>query len=122
MPISKRASGASPTWWRATPESFQRVISLRVTGELVEWRGPAPYHFVRIEGALADEIRDVAREVTYGWGMIPVEVLSRGAAWTTSLWPRTGGYMLPVKDAARSALALELGDPVDVELVVVSRR
>ena len=98
------------------------MISLRVTGELVEWRGPAPYHFVRIDGATADEIRDVAREVTYGWGMIPVEVSSRGTTWTTSLWPRTGGYMLPVKDIARSALALELGDLVDVELVVVSRR
>ena len=125
MPISKRASHASPTSWRATPEKPDHslvVIELTVSGELVEWRGPAPFHFIRIEGALAVEIRDVDREVTYGWGMIPVEVRLADDVFTTSLWPRHGGYMLPVKDAVRKVANLALGDPVKVTLEVVSRR
>ena len=97
------------------------MLTIRVTGELVEWRGPAPFHFVRIEGSLADEIRDISREVTYGWGMVPVLVSFREQRWTTSLWPRHGGYMLPVRDAVRHATALELGDEVDLELEIVAR-
>lgn len=98
------------------------MLTVHVTGELVEWRGPAPFHFVRIEGALADEIRDIAKEVTYGWGMIPVVVSHRDQQWTTSLWPRQGGYMVPVRDAVRHATGLELGDVVELELEVVARR
>jgi Domain of unknown function (DUF1905) len=41
-----------------------------------------------------------------------------GTTWTTSLFPKNGGYVLPVKDAVREAESLDIGDTVRVRLVV----
>ena len=95
-------------------------MRFRFTGELVYWRGPSPFHFVALPPGDAAEIRSVATLVTYGWGVIPVEAAIDGIEFTTSLFPRHGGYLLPVKDRVRLALALELGDAVEVELAVRS--
>ena len=48
-------------------------MELTVTGAVWEWRGPAPYHFVTVTDDEAEEIQDVADQVSYGWGMIPVK-------------------------------------------------
>mgnify|MGYP001493753243 CR=1 FL=1 len=45
---------------------------MEVTGEVWHWRGPAPFHFVTVPGPQAEEIAAIARDVTYGWGMVPV--------------------------------------------------
>jgi hypothetical protein len=63
-------------------------------------------------------IRDVAALVTYGWGVIPVAARIRGTNWTTSLFPRDGRYLVPVKDAVRREERLELGDVVPVSLTL----
>jgi hypothetical protein len=63
----------------------------------------------------------VASLVTYGWGAIPVSVRIGETAWTTSLFPRNGRYLLPLKDAVRMAEDLALGDTVDVELIIQLR-
>ena len=88
----------------------------KIRAKVFEWRGPAPFHFVAITGEVADEIRDVAAAVTYGWGMIPVECLIGKTNFTTSLWPKKGDYYLPLKDAVRSAENIRLGSPISVEL------
>jgi hypothetical protein len=93
-------------------------MDLEFSGPLFSWRGPAPYHFVAVPEDEADELRDAAVYVTYGWGMIPVSGRIGGTDFTTSLWPREGGYVVPVKDAVRRAEALELGDEVTVLLHV----
>lgn len=67
------------------------------------------------------EISDVASLVTYGWGAIPVTVRIGETAWTTSLFPRNGRYVVPLKDAVRKAEDLALGDTVDVELIIQLR-
>ena len=90
------------------------------SGELIHWRGPSPFHFIALPLAEAGEIRSVANLVTYGWGVIPVEAVIDGVEFTTSLFPRDGGYLLPVKDRVRLVLGLELGDVVEVELAVRS--
>ncbi|MCV2392876.1 DUF1905 domain-containing protein [Actinotalea sp. M2MS4P-6] len=92
-----------------------------VTGEIWHWRGPAPFHFVTVPEPQAAEIAAIARDVTYGWGMIPVELRVGRTRWTTSLWPREGGYVVPIKDAVRAAEHLELGDTVTVHLEVAPR-
>ena len=51
----------------------------------------------------ADEIQDVAAAITYGWGMIPVAVTIGATTWTTSLWPKDGRYVVPLKDKIRNA-------------------
>jgi Domain of unknown function (DUF1905) len=38
--------------------------------------------------------------------------------WTTSLFPKDGRYVVPVKAWVRKAEGLELGDPVTVRLAV----
>lgn len=94
-------------------------MDLEFSGELYHWRGPAPHHFVRLPDDLAEELAEVAAAVTYGWGMVPVDVVVGGSRWTTSLWPKDGGYVLPMKASVRRAEAIELGDRVDVRLHVV---
>lgn len=86
------------------------------TGIVIEWRGPAPYHFVALPDWVAEQVAQVARAVTYGWGVIPVEAVVGRTTWTTSLFPREGGYLLPVKDAVRDAETIGLGDTVAITL------
>ena len=56
--------------------------------------------------------------MTYGWGMIPVEVRIGSTRWTTSLFPKDGGYVVPLKDLVRNAEAIDVGDTVTVRLTV----
>ena len=56
--------------------------------------------------------------MTYGWGMIPVTVRLGGTEWTTSLWPKDGRYVVPLKDWVRAAEGVELGDEVTIRLTV----
>jgi hypothetical protein len=96
-------------------------MDLEFSGPMFEWRGPAPYHFVGVPEDEAEELREAAAYVTYGWGMIPVRVRSGATEWETSLFPKDGGYVLPVKDAVRRAEELDEGDTVEVRLTVASR-
>jgi hypothetical protein len=86
--------------------------------ELWFWRGPAPFHFLTVPEPAAEAIAEVANEVTYGWGMIPVSVIIGDTSWSTSLWPKDSGYILPVKSAVRRAEGIELGDVVAVRMTV----
>lgn len=94
------------------------AIELAFAGELWYWRGPAPYHFVSVPPDGAGRIRAIAADVTYGWGMIPVSVRIGESAWETALWPKDGGYVVPIKDRYRKAEQLSLGDTIAVELTV----
>jgi hypothetical protein len=93
-------------------------LRLAFTGELWYWRGPAPYHFISVPPDGVRAIKAVAAAVTYGWGMIPAELRIGASRWSTALWPKDGGYVIPIKDRYRLAERLALGDPVDVELTV----
>ncbi len=92
-------------------------VELSFSGEVVWWRGPAPFHFVALPTQQAARLRAVAARVTYGWGCIPATVTLGSTTFTTSIFPRDGGFLVPVKVAARRAEGVELGD--DVALVVV---
>ncbi|MEO3925216.1 DUF1905 domain-containing protein [Micromonosporaceae bacterium B7E4] len=87
-------------------------------GVVWEWRGPSPYHFVTVPRESADVVRESASAVTYGWGMVPVEVRLGRSRWRTSLFPKDGGYVLPLRDAVRNKEGIALGDIVRVRLVV----
>lgn len=94
-------------------------MELEFTGEVIEWRGPPPYFYVVIPEAESDAIAAVATAFTYGWGAIPVRAVVAGTAFSTSLFPRHGGYLLPLKDAVRRPAGIGLGDLVAVELTLV---
>lgn len=95
------------------------VLAFDFSGEVFHWRGPAPYHFVALPEEDAAAVQDVAREVTYGWGVIPARAVIGGTQWSTSLFPKDGGFLLPVRVSVRKAEGIALGDPVDVRLAVV---
>lgn len=60
------------------------------TSEVIEWRGPAPYHFVPVPEDESADVREVAALATYGWGVIPVEARIGEVSFTTSLFPGAG--------------------------------
>jgi hypothetical protein len=94
------------------------ALDLTFSGVFWYWRGPAPFHFITVPPDVARAIHGVAADVTYGWGMIPVRVRIGASVWETALWPKDGGYVVPVKDAFRKAEGLVLGDTVNVELAI----
>ncbi len=95
-------------------------MELEFDGEIIWWRGPAPFHYIRVPDDEAAAIADIAPGVTYGWGVIPVTVLIGASEFTTSLFPKDGGYLVPVKAAIRTAEGLSLGDVVTVRLRIAA--
>jgi hypothetical protein len=93
-------------------------MELRFRGEMIYWRGPSPFTFVRIPEAESDDIAEIASMVTYGWGAIPVNARIGKTDFYTALFPKDGVYLLPVRVAVRRAEGVDVGDLVDVELEV----
>lgn len=93
-------------------------MRLEFSGEVWFWRGPSPFHFVTVPPAQSELIADLSASVTYGWGMIPCEVILGDTRWTTSLWPKDGGYIVPLKADVRRAEGVEVGDDVDLVVTV----
>ena len=93
-------------------------IQFEFSGEMWPWRGPAPYHFVTVPDEVSSVINELSSVLTYGWGVIPVSVRIGETEFTTSLFPKDGGYAVPIKDAVRKAEDLTDGDEIDVELTI----
>jgi hypothetical protein len=96
-------------------------VSLAFSARLIEWRGPAPFVFAPIPERLTPEVRFAAHEASYGWGCVPVTATIGATMFTTSLFPRGGGYLLPIKVAVQRAEAIGIGDEVAVEFTVRER-
>ena len=54
--------------------------------------------------------------MSYGWGMIPVTAQIGRTGWKTSIFPKDGRYVVPVKAPVRKAEGLDVGDTVTVRL------
>lgn len=93
-------------------------MQLGFSGEVWHWKGPAPWYFVTVPDQESAALESASGLVTYGWGMIPVRARIGRTGWTTSLWPRDGRYVVPIKAVIRRAERIDLGDVVDVELTV----
>jgi hypothetical protein len=93
-------------------------MHLEFSGDVWFWRGPSPYHFVTVPDEECAELEMASPFVSYGWGMIPVSARIGETVWTTSLFPKDGGYVVPVKDAVRKAERLDIGDTVTIEVDV----
>ncbi|MFB6816726.1 DUF1905 domain-containing protein [Streptomyces sp. NPDC056347] len=88
------------------------------TGHVVEWRGPSPFYFVPLPEEQAADVREVASMATYGWGVVPVEARIGAVVFGTSLFPKDGGYLLPLRKAVRAPERLAAGDEVSVRMSV----
>lgn len=94
---------------------------MRITfdGKIFYWRGPAPHYFVSVPEEQSLDLKAISGFVTYGWGMIPVRVQIGGSQWTTSLFPKDGRYLVPIRLNIRKAEDLEVDDEVTVQLEVI---
>ena len=93
-------------------------LELEFDGPIWFWRGPAPWYFVTVPDQGCRELRAAAAVVSYGWGMVPVTASIERTRWVTSLWPKDGRYIVPIKASVRKTERLELDDTVRVRLTV----
>lgn len=93
-------------------------MTLEFDGKIWYWRGPAPWYFITVPPMQSDALEALSPLVTYGWGMIPATVRIGNTEWKTALWPKDGGYIVPIKASVRRAETLEEGDDVTVNLRV----
>ncbi len=69
-------------------------MELEFDGEIINWRGPSPFHFVAVPDEPSAAIESVKSLVTYGWGAIPVQARIGDTDFTTSLFPRGELYLV----------------------------
>lgn len=93
-------------------------MEFEFNGTIWFWRGPAPWYFVTMPENESRDLKAVSNEVTYGWGVIPVHVQIGKTAYTTSLFPKDGHYIVPIKASVRKAEGLDEGDDVTIRLIV----
>ena len=93
-------------------------LSIEFSGEIWYWRGPAPHHFVTVPEPDCHALKALSRSVTYGWGMIPVRARIGKTEWKTSLFPKDGRYIVPIKASVQKAENIGAGDNVTVRLEV----
>lgn len=86
--------------------------------EVIHWRGPAPFFFAPLPRDEADEIGRLSRLVSYGWGMIPVDVTIDGVEFYTALFAKDGTYFLPLKDAVRRKIGITAGDIISIAMTL----
>jgi hypothetical protein len=87
-------------------------------GRVIEWRGQAPFYYLPVPDEESADIREVAAMASYGWGVIPVIARIGDVEFETSLFPKDGGYLLPLKDAVRKPQQITVGDEITVEMTV----
>ena len=93
-------------------------MHIEFNGRIWVWRGPAPWYFVTVPAKQCRDLQAISGIVTYGWGMIPVNARIGKTKWKTSLFPKDGRYIVPIKVRVREAEDLEEGDKVTVQLEV----
>jgi hypothetical protein len=92
-------------------------MKLSFSGELVSWRGPAPYVFVPIPEEASRNLAKLAGGLSYGWGVIPVQAKIGKTEWMTSIMPRDGLYLVPIKLAVQRQERIAVGDMVEISLL-----
>ncbi len=93
-------------------------MNITFTGKIFFWRGPSPFFFVSVPEKHSQNIKAISSLVTYGWGVIPVTVRIGKTEFTTSLFPKDGRYLVPLKVSVRKAENLEEGDKVNIQLEI----
>jgi hypothetical protein len=87
-------------------------------GKIFYWRGPAPFLFVAVPEDQSRDLKAISAMVTYGWGVIPVHVQIGKTQWKTSLFPKDGRYLVPIRMSVQKSENLEEGDNVTIRLEV----
>ena len=84
-------------------------MKLTFEAPIIEWRGPAPFLFVAVPDQPSRELKVLSAQLTYGWGCIPAKARTGQTSWTTSLFPKDGCYLVPLKKDVQQKAAIEIG-------------
>ena len=87
-------------------------------GKIIYWRGPAPFLFVAIPKKPSSDLKAISSIVTYGWGVIPVHVRIGKTDWKTSLFPKEGRYLVPIKKSVQKSENIDVGYSVVIQIEV----
>ena len=96
----------------------EEILALTFRSTVIEWRGPAPFFYAPIPPRHTAAVRHAARLASYGWGVVPVEATIGSTTFTTSLFPKDDGYLLPLKVAARKPTGITVGDTIEVTMLI----
>jgi Domain of unknown function (DUF1905) len=107
-----RHRAASPAHGRISDDGR---MEWTFTGEVIEWRGPAPYLFVAMTPEESEDLKEEARGLIY-WDQVPVRVTIGDTEFTIALFPKDGRYLVPIKVAVQRAEAIGEGAIVEVVL------
>ena len=91
---------------------------IKFKGEIFHWRGPAPFLFVAVPEESSRDLKAISAMVTYGWGVIPVHVRIGNTEWKTSLFPKNGLYLVPIRMSVQKSENLKVDDNVVIQLEV----
>lgn len=85
------------------------------------WKEGATWHFISVPEDPSAAIKSFAPEAKRGFGSVRVKVRIGTSEWQTSVFPskETGGYVLPIKKAVRTAEGLSVGDEADITLEIL---
>jgi len=72
--------------------------------------------FAKIPDKQAEQIKEISKMLTYGWGVIPCTVAIGKTSATTSLFPKDGGYLVPIKVALSKPEQIAFGQSVKITL------
>ena len=93
-------------------------MNIEFEGEIFYWHGPAPYLFVAVPAEPSRDLKVISARVTYGWGVIPVHARIGKTEWKTSLFPKEGRYLVPIKKSVQKSENLDVGNSVVIQLEV----
>ena len=83
--------------------------------------GKATWHFLTLPFDVTDQIDEVTKESTRGFGSVRVQVVIGATTWATSIFPdnKRKSFILPVKAGVRKTEGLADGDSCLVTLHLV---
>jgi hypothetical protein len=94
-------------------------VGFKFETKIIEWRGPAPFFYAPVPAEHVEDLRHAARVASYGWGCVPVEARIGDVTFTTSLFPKDGTYLVPLKVAVRRKANITVGDTIAVAMRIV---
>ncbi len=87
-------------------------------GSIIYWRGPSPFLFIPVPEEPSRDLKAISGIASYGWGVIPVQARIAKTEWKTSLFPKDGRYLVPIRVSVQKAENLGVGDTVQIQIEV----
>lgn len=88
----------------------EAAMRLEFEGRVIGWHGPAPYVFIEMPEEASGLLKKGAAELSYGWGCIPVLARLGATSFRSSLMPKDGRYLLPIKVLVQKAESVAVGE------------